>query len=247
MLVMLGLKLLPTAWCNSYHTFLFHTWLANELEDSLAWFYYPSPRHISPQNRPAWLSPELSKQHCSLLQNGSGIPLKKCLVCSCQQKGLVCIHIITGAIDCTSHFRTQVHPKQANYYCYDKHGFFITIQVLTDLSGRMRSVCFGLGHNNDQGMLSIMQMKEFLEWHDIKVLGDGGYQYYLIVSPDNQSTQWNNMQKALKTAQGMTGHWSFASTKVHINPELQTFCLMIIYYFVAMILEEYPLRTTFIE
>ncbi len=38
-------------------------------------------------------------------------------------------YIILGAIDCTSHFRCRVHPRQADWYRYDKAGFFITSQV----------------------------------------------------------------------------------------------------------------------
>lgn len=36
-----------------------------------------------------------------------------------------------GVIDCTSHFRLRVHPRQADWYRRDKHGFFITAQVCT--------------------------------------------------------------------------------------------------------------------
>jgi hypothetical protein len=36
---------------------------------------------------------------------------------------------VSGAIDCTSHFRNRVHPRQGDYYCGDKRGHFISDQV----------------------------------------------------------------------------------------------------------------------
>lgn len=58
-----------------------------------------------------------------------------------------------GAVDCSTHYRHRVHPGQANYYRFDKHGFFLTAQLVCGLDGRMFSLDIGLGHNNDSGML----------------------------------------------------------------------------------------------
>ncbi len=104
-----------------------------------------------------------------------------------------------------------------------------------------------MGHNNDGGMLILTQMKQYLARHNIKALGDGGYGYYLIVSPDaNKSKEWNNQQKGLRsvieTVCGMAKCWDFAANKVRVNSELQMVLLNIIYNFVAQIMEEYPLR-----
>src|SRR5690606_15383357 len=37
---------------------------------------------------------------------------------------------VCGAIDCTSHYRTRVHPHQIDYYRGDKKGFFLSAQLL---------------------------------------------------------------------------------------------------------------------
>jgi len=37
---------------------------------------------------------------------------------------------VVGAIDCTSHFRCRVHPRQGDYYRGDKGGHFLTAQVM---------------------------------------------------------------------------------------------------------------------
>lgn len=61
---------------------------------------------------------------------------------------------VVGAIDCTSHFRNRVHPRQADYYRGDKHAFFLSAQVVCGLNGIIYDVKIVLGHNNDQGALS---------------------------------------------------------------------------------------------
>ena len=151
-------------------------------------------------------------------------------------------------MDCGSHFRCRVHPRQADWYRYDKAGFFITAQVVCDLYGRVLKVCLGMGHNNDQGMFKITEMEKFLEMHNIKILGDGRYHHYLLVTPDeNKSREWNNKQKALRscveTVISVSKCWEFAAGKVRINPELQQIGLMVIYFFVAIMMREFPLRT----
>lgn len=35
----------------------------------------------------------------------------------------------SGTVDCTSHYRWRVHPRQSDYYRGDKHAHFITAQV----------------------------------------------------------------------------------------------------------------------
>jgi hypothetical protein len=157
----------------------------------------------------------------------------------------MCEH--TGAIDCGSHFRCRVHPRQADWYRYDKAGFFITAQVIVDLSGRILRVDLGMGHNNDQGMFNMTEIANILEEHNIKILADGGYSHYLLVKPDDDKpAAWNNKQKSLRscveTVIGMSKHWEFANSKVRVNPELHGIGLMLIYNLVAMRMKEYPLR-----
>jgi len=40
---------------------------------------------------------------------------------------------IMGAIDCTAHPRTRVHPRQADYY--RDRGFCLTAQIIVPLTG----------------------------------------------------------------------------------------------------------------
>lgn len=65
---------------------------------------------------------------------------------------------VSAVVDCSSHFRVRVHPCQAEWYRYDKHGFFFTAQVICDLRGVILSVQLGLGHNNDKGMFILTKM-----------------------------------------------------------------------------------------
>ena len=67
-----------------------------------------------------------------------------------------------GSIDCSSHFRFRVHPRAVEWYRGDKHAFFITSQVICDLTGVLRHVTLGKGHNNDRGFYFILTYKECL-------------------------------------------------------------------------------------
>ena len=150
---------------------------------------------------------------------------------------------ISGAMDCGSHFRCRVHPRQADWYRYNKAGFFITAQV----SGRVIKMVLGMGHNNDQGMFNLTGMGCLLEKLNVRVLGDGGYHHYLMVVPDDtRSTTWNNRQKALRSCVevviGAAKCWEFAAGKVRVSLELHSMGLMIIYNLVAKMMREYPLR-----
>lgn len=140
-----------------------------------------------------------------------------------------------------------MHPRQADWYRYDKAGFFITAQIICDLRGRLIHVSLGMGHNNDQGFFGLTKIGELLERHNIKLLGDGGYHHYLLVTPDiTKSQEWNNKQKSLRscveTVAFIAKCWEFAASKVRVNPELQQVGLMSIYFFVAKMMREYPLR-----
>lgn len=159
------------------------------------------------------------------------------------------IYLLTllGAIDCSSHFRCRVHPRQADWYRYDKAGFFITAQIICDIFGRLVSVCLGMGHNNDQGMLNITSITTFLEHFNVRMLADGGYHHYLLVTPDpTKSKEWNDRQKSLRSCVETVAFtakcWEFAAGKVRVNPELHQIGLMIIYNIVRMMMQQYPLR-----
>ena len=70
---------------------------------------------------------------------------------------------VTAAIDCTSHFRNRVHPKQADWYRWDKHAFFISAQVVVSLTGHILSVILVKGHNNDQGKRTHSMLRSIVE------------------------------------------------------------------------------------
>lgn len=154
---------------------------------------------------------------------------------------------VVAAIDCTTHYRCRVHPRQADYYRADKHAFFLTAQVVVGLSGIIYSVHLGLGHNNDKGMLKLTGLKDFLLRHNVKFLADRGYSHPNLVTPDERrSKEWNNTQKGLRsvveTVQGLAQNWGVARERFVMSPELQEVALMIVYYFLQMRLQEYPLR-----
>lgn len=114
-----------------------------------------------------------------------------------------------------------------------------------DLAGRILFVDLGKGHNNDQGMFSLTGLKEYLEQHNIKILGDGGYSHYLIVKPDDdRSLAWNNLQKSLRSVVeivlGLTKGWDFAESRVRVSTGLQEVILMNIFNFVAEKMQMYP-------
>jgi hypothetical protein len=154
---------------------------------------------------------------------------------------------VSGAIDCASHFRFRVHPGQADYYRGDKHRHFLTAQVVTGLDGQIYNMQLGLGHNNDQGMLGLTGMKEFLFNNDIKLLADGGYSNLRLVVPDeNRSSQWNHEQKNLRsvveTAIGYVKSWNAASDTFRQSPQHQILALNCIYHMAQRKLSRLPLR-----
>lgn len=154
---------------------------------------------------------------------------------------------VSGAIDCTSHFRWRVHPRQADYYRADKHAFFLTAQVVCGLTGELYNVTLGLGHNNDKGMLNLTHMKEFLSDHDLRWLADKGYSYLLLVTPDERKgKEWNDEQKSLRsvieTSIGTVKLWRVAGTTFRGTPELQELAVLCCYQLANINLKMYPIR-----
>lgn len=154
---------------------------------------------------------------------------------------------MSAAIDCASHFRFRVHPRQADWYRADKHAFFITAQCVVGLSGIFYNVQLGLGHNNDKGMLIVTKMKEFLEKYGLFWLADLGYSYPRLITPnDERSIEWNHQQKSLcsvvETSIAMVEVFRLASETCNLQPELHGIALMVIYQLTNMNLQRYPLR-----
>lgn len=154
---------------------------------------------------------------------------------------------VSGAVDCASHFRTRVHPRQAEWYRFDKHGFFFTAQVIVDLTEVFLHVHLGLGHNNDKGMFILTKMKEFMHTMGVKWLADSGYSFELLVTPDpNQSKSWNDMQKALRSVVevsiGMVKLYAFAAERVQVTPEVQELGILVCYQLTNIRMKRFPVR-----
>ena len=106
-----------------------------------------------------------------------------------------------------------------------KGRFFLSAQVVCSYSGEIISIILGLGHNNDQGMFNITGMKQILLNENRKLLANRGYSHHLLVTPnDRNSTEWNNMQKGMRSvvevAIGMTENFRVAGERFHQSPEL---------------------------
>ncbi len=156
---------------------------------------------------------------------------------------------VVGAIDCTTHLRHRVHPRQADWYRCDKHAFFITAQIVCSTQGDcIYQVTLGQGHNNDKGMLILSGLKgRLLEWA-VKLLGDRGYAAHTCVIPDdNKPIEWNNRQKGLRsvveTVGGLAQTFGAARTTFRGTPELQQVALMTVYHIAQHYIQTFPLRT----
>ncbi|PRP76092.1 hypothetical protein PROFUN_12897 [Planoprotostelium fungivorum] len=89
-----------------------------------------------------------------------------------------------AAIDCSTHYRNRVHPRQADYYRFDKKGFSITAQLICGLDGKIWRVDFGNGHNNDSGMVELTGLKDVLHQNpNLRNLADSGLSRGLKQSP----------------------------------------------------------------
>lgn len=153
---------------------------------------------------------------------------------------------VSAAIDCSSHFRPRVHPRQADWYRWDKHAFFISAQVVVSLTGELLSVTLGMGHNNDQGMFN-MEMKEFLRQHAMKWLADGGYSNDHLVTPDeHMPAEWNQTQKMLRSIVevviGFVKLYLFTAQRVRVNPELQEIAILVCYQLTQIVLRDFPIK-----
>jgi len=142
-----------------------------------------------------------------------------------------------------------VHPGQRMYYRGDKHSHFVTSQLICSLQGIMLNVCFGLGHNNDQGMFNISGMREYMEENLIRGTGDRGYSHYLITTPntienENDLKRLAIQRSVVEVVFSFIKNFGFANSKVMHDPELQVVALMVIYQLVNIRLKQYPLNWT---
>lgn len=120
-------------------------------------------------------------------------------------------------------------------------------QVFVTLAGKILQVIFGLGHNNDQGMMHLTHFTEWLYRSGVRAVADRGYAHPNLVTPSPaEDDYWNNTQKGLRsvveTVIGFVKCFSFAAQTCRISPELQEMGLMICYHLTARYLREFPIR-----
>lgn len=150
-----------------------------------------------------------------------------------------------GAIDCTPHFHTRIHPGSLDYYCGDLKDYFLSAQVVISLKGELWSVFIRQGHHNDQGIFNSTEMKRKLRELGICLLGDLGYHSARVISPrdtetDKESLLHRKLRAIVERLIGYSKCWDIASGRCVLAPELQEVCL-IVYQLVAAIVEEFPL------
>jgi len=158
---------------------------------------------------------------------------------------------VGGAIDCTSHFRNRVHPKQADYYRGDKHAHFLTAQVLCSVYGdAIYAVDLGVGRNNDRAMYVLTGVKDVIKKHGAKLLADGGYsdKETLVTPVASKGQDWNSQQKSLRsiveTIIGLVHTWRITTHKFTSTPELQEVVLLCVYELANRHLQKWPLGET---
>lgn len=142
---------------------------------------------------------------------------------------------VVASVDCTSHYRNRVHPRQGDWYRSDKKRHFLTSQSVVGLNGIFYNNKFGQGHNNDMNMFYLTGLDRFLEQHNIYMLADGGYSHENLVTPTRKGATkaWQQMQKdfrsSVETAQGMVKLWGYAGSKARECPEFQMMCTDVCY------------------
>ena len=161
---------------------------------------------------------------------------------------------VVGAIDCSSHFRVRVHPHQHDYYRGDKRGFFLSAQIVCSLTGEIYDVTIFPGRVNDQ-MAFNQTWQQLLTQKNIKLLADGGYSDINLITPKRKIQNindkvWNNIQMSFRSVvehvNSVVHFFKYGSTKIRGHePELQAYCLKVIYNLAAQTLDIFPLRNDF--
>lgn len=67
--------------------------------------------------------------------------------------------------------------------------------IVTRTPRRLANVSFGLGHNNDQGLMRLTGIDLFIEMLKIFLLGDGGYHHPRIITPSTVPCSLEQYQK----------------------------------------------------
>lgn len=105
--------------------------------------------------------------------------------------------------------------------------------IVQDKPRRILNVAFGLGHNNDQGLMKLTELEAFMEKYNLKFLGDGGYHHYRIVTPESVPAELEQLQKdersVVEIIIGLVKGFEVAAGTFRQSPELQQFTLAVVY------------------
>lgn len=90
-------------------------------------------------------------------------------------------------------------------------------------------------------------MSQRIADEQLLLLGDGGYNHYRIVSPDDDLPKsWNQQQKSLRSVvevvAGMVKHFETAGARFRQSPEFHEITLMCDYQLTNIILKDHPIK-----
>jgi hypothetical protein len=155
---------------------------------------------------------------------------------------------VSGAIDCTSHFRNRIHPGSTLLYRSDKRGHFLTCQAVCSLSGEIWRVDISFGHNNDQGVFNLSGLREELEKTNIKLLADGGYSHINLITPingrDDYNAELSGKRSVVETVFARVKFFKAATYQFHHNIILQLYSLLLAYKLTNLKIKASPIRIT---
>lgn len=101
-----------------------------------------------------------------------------------QPVGDPALHGAQGLIDCSAHWRLEIHGD-ASWFRSDIAMPNLGVQVVTSLTCELWDIVFFVGHNNDQGIYTATGMNENLRRRGIRLLSDMGYTGSQLLRPDD--------------------------------------------------------------
>jgi len=84
--------------------------------------------------------------------------------------------VCVGTVDCTTCTRQRVRPGASKLYRGDHSTHALTVQLVTDLKGRILDVVVADGRNCDLTTLRLSRVIDRLKLTNRAILGDGGYE-----------------------------------------------------------------------
>lgn len=95
------------------------------------------------------------------------------------------------------------------------------------------NIQFGLGHNNDQGLMKLTGINDLLDQLEIRFLGDSGYHHHRIICPDGVPLELEQIQKdersVVEVVIGLAKGFEVAAGTFRQSPELQQYSLGCVY------------------